>query len=328
MSGNARWNDPIPDSLANRLQLEGNVVYALPGRLLDLVETHLLGAIGKPDIDDAREVARLANERLCVAFRNKELVQYQFLAEGREPITAELLRKAGSKFAEHIADQASNTVSQFFRYTQAYFGWLFNQDEYWSDLDMLIADESEEEALLTAPKPAIFDAGKFTVAESGHAMRIQNYKTFFSKWRLQTLATFDLPVCLAPQLTETTVYNSGAPEGTINPVIPDIFPIDGQGRVSAALESAGFSLDAPHLESWKEISSSSSRKKKRVDTYCRQFVLQHYWRTITQRYAEQLNRKVNQLDAVFGAFFDVSVDMIRADRKELGDHLRRPLINR
>lgn len=322
------WHSPIPASLSERLGIAGCVFYPLPTPLVDPVKKYLLDTIRMDAVADEREISKLADERGAAAFRDGVPIRYRYLVDRRPPLTAELLREAGSNFAEKAVDEASVLLSHDFRYAQAYCGWLMNQSEYWSDLDKLVAGEHQDSVELPAPKAAILTSGKLPIATEDQAADIHRYKTFYGKWRLQTLETHDLPLCVSPQLTGTTVYAPNSPEGTINPMIPDIFPIDGKGLVSSALEAASRSAHAPHLDSWKELIGSSSRTKKRVDTFGRQFVLQHYWRVLTQRYPEALARKVMVLDAIFAEYFGVSVDMIRSDRRELDVLLERRLSNR
>jgi hypothetical protein len=325
---NVRWHSAIPDALSNRLNLAGNLFYPLPTTLADLLDQHLAKAIGGTAVSDEREIADLADQRDAAALRDGVAVQYPFLIDRSPPLTVEILQAAGSKVPEKVMEELGATLSHAFRYAQAYCGWLLNQNEYWSDLEQLVSHEDEASSKLPAPKFRILGGTQLPLADAVQSIDVQRYKCFYEKWRLQTLTTHDLPLCVSPQLTGTTVYNPNAPAGTINPVIPDIFPIDGKGMVNKSLEAATRSTIAPHLQSWKELICSTSRTKKKLDTYRRQFVLQHYWRVLTQRYPEALGRKVMKLDELFSNYFNLSTDIIRSDRSALAMLLERHVSNR
>ncbi len=326
--GDVRRHTDISDALSQRLQLRGHLFYPLPTPLVELVDQQLAKTIGKAAVADEREIADLADQRDAAAFRSGVAVQYPYLIDRSPALTIEVLRAAGAKDPKKVLEDLGGTLPHYFRYSQAYCGWLVSQTAFWSDLDQLVAQEDIESSKLPAPVPAILGGETLPLATAEQAADIQRYKEFYEKWRLQSLATHDLPICLSPQLAATTVYNLASPAGTINPVIPDIFPIDGSGMLNRSLEAARRSVHAPHLELWKDLISSSSRLKKKLDTYGRRFVFQHYWRVLTQRYPEQLARKVMKLDGVFAGYFDVSPDMIRSDRSDLELLLERRLSNR
>ena len=153
------------------------------------------------------------------------------------------------------------------------------------------------------------------------------FKSFCEKWRLQGMATLDLPIALAPQLTPASFYHPSPYPGSVSPFMPDIFPVNAKGSNALALENSRMSIDAPHLEEWKSLTSTSSRQKKKIGRYARQFCLQHYWRILLQRYPQQLHKRKSAIEEAFGRYFDDNPSTIRRDGQEMAVLIDRPLSN-
>ena len=146
-----------------------------------------------------------------------------------------------------------------YRHAQGYCGWLLQQKAYWQDLRVVVnlfRDHFRDELL---PQQVF---GALEEAELVEEPRPSTtaFTEFCEKWRLQGMATLDLPVPIQPQLTPTSAYTPKSHPASATPFLPDIFPLDSKGPLASSLESAQSGIHAPHLDEWKAIISISSRQ--------------------------------------------------------------------
>ncbi len=317
----------FPEVNHRQISFDKTVVYPLPEKLRQSVEKCLRDSIDAESLDFEKELTKHAREHRCAAFRWKSPLVYPMLIDYLPPLTVDLMQQAGStKMTEKSTNLANRNLGFFARYSKAYCGWLVSQSEYWKDVDLLLeTGVMQDGTSICAIPPVSVPKDMRVEADSDTAASIVVIHEFYAKWRLKNLATMDWPIILQPLLTPTTPYTSNSPRGTINPVYPDIFPIDGDGILSNILNDASQSNDAPHLSSWRTVISRDSRLKKRVDSFARRFEFQHYWRVLNERYPNELAKSVNALDSCFAEYFDVSADTIRSDRRALHCAINRPL---
>ncbi|TWU18609.1 hypothetical protein [Allorhodopirellula heiligendammensis] len=178
------WHTDISNALIQRLQLRGRLFYPLPSPLIELVDNELATAIGKAAVADEREIAELADQRGAAALRGGEAVQYPYLIDRSPALTIEVLRAAGSKEPEKVLEELGDTLPHYFRYSQAYCGWLVSETAFWSDLDQLVAQEDIESYKLPAPVPALLGGEALPHATAEQAAIMQRYQEFYKKWKL------------------------------------------------------------------------------------------------------------------------------------------------
>ena len=354
---------PLPTStdiadLFSETENSSRLVYTLPESLIYFLSPNT-GVVGLLDKDcQLRELglAQLSHPQSWVAFRELESdshltgVKYSRLQDLQEAVPplrlselrsqlTEAIRKSGQDPADHLGEfdavstekssrEIYDVLSMNHRYSQGYCGWLLQQREYWTDLDHLM--ERFNESLINQLLPhQVFTrpTGAELIDDENEKAAVSGFKAFCFKWRLQGLATLDLPIVVEPQYTATTIYTPNSPANSVSPHIPDIFPMEASGPASSALENARLSISAPHLEDWKNLMSAGSKAKKRVERYSRQFRLQHYWRVVCQRYPKQMHKKKLKLTAVFADFLSVSESMIKRDVQDMAVLLDRPVSN-
>jgi hypothetical protein len=318
----------IPDRLISHFEMESGLVYALPEELLDALKQPLHKVLTPQVFSDECELSAVAELCECVAFRRCLPVRVPRLAQSIKPVTANDLASTRVPCGNSERQSADLTayLENAHRYSRGYCGWLVQQREFRSEIDSL--RETHGEALSVTERgfpPMQLGLERIPGYPEYTDEVVQCVQAIYRKWRLQQLATIDLPVPHEPQMAAANAYVQGGAEGCITPHIPDIFPIDGTGPVVKQMENARNSLHAPHLNEWKRLIGSTSHQKKQVATYARQFQFQHYFRVIRQRYPDQLQHKKGVLYESFASWFGASKDTIERLASKLDDLLDRPL---
>lgn len=357
-------NDPplrLPTStdiadLFSEAECSSRLVYTLPESLIYYLSpnTGVVGLLDKACQLRELDFCKLSHPQSWVAFREQAPdshltgVNYSRLQELHEAVPplrlgelrsqlsaairnsgqdpADQLGEFDAKSTEKSSQEIYDVLSMNHRYSQGYCGWLLQQQEYSTDLNQLLTlfNDSLKNQLL--PQQVFTQpTGAEMIDDENAKAAVSGFKAFCIKWRLQGLATRDLPIVVEPQYTATTIYNPNSPANSVSPHIPDIFPMEASGPASSALENARMSISSPHLEEWKNLVSAGSKAKKRVERYSRQFRLQHYWRVVRQRYPKQTYKKKSQLTAIFAEYFQVSEAMIRRDSQAMDILLDQPL---
>ena len=302
------------------------LIYTFPLRLIECFRTakhdHGPSLLENQSVERELAFSRPTDGPDQVGFRqestsgNFSIVNFRFLGDMPGPITADFLRQAGSDHPVAAAEGFNTIFEPFYTISQGYCGWLLQQEAYWRDLDSVLGlfgdslgDGLLPQQVFTAPEGA-------KLAEEPDIPTLA-YKSFCEKWRLQGMTTLDLPLIIQPQLTAKTIYTPNTHPGSVTPFLPDIFPVDAKGVNAEALENARMNIDSPHLQEWKSLISISSRKRREIGPYARQFRLQHFWRVLKQRYPDQLHRRKAVIEEAFGRYFDVNSRVIGRDSQEL-----------
>ena len=310
------------------------LIYAFPERLVECFQTGDKDAasslVNKDSVNRELALSTLSSFRNQVAFRQEaisgttSIVNFDFLGDTPGPISPEVMKQAGSKHPVKAAEEFNTVFAPHYRHVQGYCGWLLQQEAYWRDLEAVVdlfSDNFDGELL---PQQVFGAVQGADLVEEPRQSTIA-FIEFCKKWRLQGMGTLDLPVSIQPQLTPTSLYTPNSPPASVTPFLPDIFPLDSKGPLASSLESARIGIKAPHLDEWKAIIAISSRQKKKVDRYARQFCLQHYWRVLLQRYPTQLRKRKSAIEEAFGRYFDVDSTVIRRDAQEMAILIDRSL---
>lgn len=321
--------------LYSESEVSPSLVYCFPKRLIACFES-IKGDVApslldKDSVSRELRLAELLTQRDQIAFRKSDhsetyfVVSYRYLGDIPGPIKPEDLRLAGSKHPQEAADEFNSVFEPYYLHVQGYCGWLLQQESYWRDLRTVIGLFGDELKTSLLPQQTFSTPKQGELVEGGHAPT-EAYKTFCEKWRLQGLATLDLPVVVAPQLTSVNLYNPRPYPGCVSPFLPDIFPLDSGKPISKALDQARLGIDAPHLTEWKEMIAVGSRKKRTVHRFAYEFRLQHYWRILLQRYPKQVHKRKPEIAEAFARYFaDKAARTIEDDSQKISVLLNRDL---
>lgn len=258
---------------------------------------------------------------------NGRILHYPYLTP-RTPLTldhasAQVLGKSLAE-VENIAriyEVRFRTIDEPLR---GYLGWLLSHAPFLDEHDQLLAKHGSEIQKHGFPSPVYASAPKkpkppTTRVKSRESQWMLEFRDFFKRWRLQTLAAPYLPIPLVPQLPDLR-YSSAtdAEHGQLQVSFYDIYPIPGQGVVVETMEDILRPLhQADHLAEWKDVIRKSNTAKNVFHRYQRRFQLQHFWRVLHSRYSADLHRKKQKLMSAFADYFGVSIDSIKTDVRRL-----------
>lgn len=315
------WNDPLPSTLVESFHLMGRLIYVIPEELVKAIQNVLAGVIKDRDRELEIELAREATKRNAIAFRNGCSIAFSRLALFPLPVDPDLLQGAADPVV--AAKEINDVLVEANGWCQAYMGWLLQNQDYRSDISTLAKIGCDYSSPLGTPPPypegVDGDYDQLFCAEHRSQVRV-----FCRKWRLDGFKTLDLPIPLEPHFV-CSPYNQNSRDGGSTPFIPDIYPIKGRGEVLDRIRASQPTQVPGHLVEWMDLIAPSSKKSPRLTSLARQFRLQHYWRVLHDRYAENLAGKKGRLYQAFAEFFDENEETIRKEVPKLKECLDVPL---
>jgi hypothetical protein len=323
----------VPPEYRDHPLLRERLFLALPRGLVDAVER--LGLHRRFD----ESIWRLENavaEQCCtneiVGFWSLQPVTYPLLRPISLVVTAEVAAEIGwtrdqMAVANGLGAQRSD---RFATICQAYAGWLLADRAFVAEHRQIFQDWQSEVATFGVPKmgPVVFDASRVPSAQQiadPHMQRfVEEFESFFVRWRLAGMAAPLLPEPLAPQLPVTLLQSvlGHMRHGGKTFYLPDTFPVPSRDELRDILEEALRGSEAPqHLRGWSEIVQATNVAKNAIPRYARLFRLQHYWRAIYERHGDRLRRSKAAVEEAMSVFFETSQDTIRHDLGLIASHL-------
>ena len=309
----ARWRD---DPL-----VQNRIYFTIPEKLFQLV----VKAVGEDRFSEEGrerefELGRaIGNHAMNVGYWNGEIIPYTYLAP-RRPLEFDVAwvakswgkGKAEVKMLLDDLDQSLETAESPIR---GYVGWLLMQRAFVDEHDRLVCRYQQELHRHGFPKPALFGTENAALERTTEKEWVAEFRKFYLRWRLQTLAAPGLPMPHAVQIPDMlTSVRTKSPEGVMTFSIPDIAPTFGQGIMPDIVEDALRGRPVlEHLSGWMSIVEKDNPGKKEIYTFERRFRVQHFWRVLKQRHAEALHRKKRTLRVAFAQFFKAGEDTIRRD---------------
>lgn len=313
---------PIPSKWAEDPWVRGKFYYTLPIALQD----RILQSVGRnrftaTDLLRERELAEATGEPdLYVGLWKNTWLQYAWLAPLR-PVElgsadAAMLGKNPAQ-AQQVERGLTERLWALEEPIRGYLGWLLANAQFLDEHDELFTKYAREIACEGLPMPILFEAAALTA--SGAPAWVNDWRQFCSRWRLQSFAGPYLPLPWAPQVPDRLgVAGSRTAEGVVTAVVPDTFPMTGEGLLREMLNEALRGGRIPqHLATWMQIVAKPSTAKHAVSTFARQFRLQHYWRLLHLRHPAAVHRKKQSLTTAFADFLGVSSDTIKNDLKRI-----------
>lgn len=312
----------LPLSWQNDPKFQNGLIFTVPPNLLKSVFLHSLYNGAYPDkVQHDVELSNCVNPlNDQVGVWKEAILLYPYLRP-RTPLhiaaaAAEVLGKTPVQ-GKHIARVLERRLAVFDNALRGYLGWLSTQHAFLDEHDALLSVHAERIHAHGFPKPMLTAASLPRVSDE-EASWGREFKTFFERWRLQTLAAPYLPIPLAPQLPAITAH------GQNQFSIPDIYPTQGTGMINEIMEDVLHEHHgSPHLTEWMAFIGKGNTAKNGMPAYGRRFQLQHFWRILTHRYPSELHGKKGVLCNAFADYFNVSEDTIKGDlrliRKNLGN---------
>lgn len=223
---------------------------------------------------------------------------------------------------------ANERTAYFSKIARGIAGWLLTNPQFLDEHDALLgrwrkqieARARRRELLLLAELGMVRSIAS-DISENGFD---EDVVKFLVRWRLLKLAGPELPEPLRPMLAGlfpiSIVQQLIDAGGLFN--IPDTFPIPSRDELRGVLQDAlRPDEDVGHLAEWHKIVQGQNLAKNQIDRYARVRQVYCFWRSLHQRHAKSLHRKVEPLRRVFAKYLHVSEQSIKSDLSLIASRL-------
>jgi hypothetical protein len=330
-------DSPIPQHLLAHPALERPYHFTIPPELLDEAAGVLdMSRIDKNVLSADRELSLLVGDhRSAAGFENEHFIQYQRLCsqppvdQGLNPesLIAEMGWDINPSKLRGAFDEMKGQLAREERNVRAYCGWLMTNRLFVQEqIDLYQATRN---ALPGGLIPRLIDHPRSlpkrdNLTHDDAAVAIEQWRSFYRRWRLRYMAAPGLPVPLEAQIAP------GVPDFTpshlttevITVRLPFNHPIPSQDELREDISKANGTSVPKHLREWAKIVTASNTGKRTLDRFARLFELQHFYRIINERYGDALYLRGECLKKAFGAYLCVERATVHSDlvliRKRLG----------
>ena len=331
----------VPEQYRHHELVAGSVFYTLPVRLL----TELVGKCGRGSFDEdllQMEVAlseKIAHHPGLVGYSEKgEAITYSLLSSQHKLLwdasDAELDKMSATREKwETTRQQYTDRAAPFLDALRGYCGWLLTNREFLGERDELFATWEDRLARDGIPLsgPTMFGGVPHEelvrkVLDGEEVRFLQQFETFYARWRLQHLLTAELPEPLAPQIPLLTpvALLTHMKAGGVTLYQPDTMPIPSANLVRQMLDDVRMSHDNEHLAEWVRIVRKGRQNDHAVRAFGKIFVLHHYWMQLEQRHPLLFKGRVRQVHEAFAEFLYVSPDAVDKYRQKIRSRLPAP----
>jgi hypothetical protein len=192
----------------------------------------------------------------------------------------------------------------------AYRGWLLTNPQFLDEvLQLRLRWEPLIMQLGAIPSyPVTISAGPRTCrprnAVDVTAEFVGEWNTFFERWELQGLASWDLPVPVAPNLSGMANPPSVVrPQPQITIQIPAMMALPGNYPLESIIEDVRRSQLPAHLQGWDQVVQQKHPRNLRFQSFRNIFLL-HFFRdtVLAGRYRDRFAGRIEAIDRAFGVF--------------------------
>jgi hypothetical protein len=198
----------------------------------------------------------------------------------------------------------------------AYAGWLFTNRQFVDEFRSLKRDHG----LFLRPELPIRpvylgQADPRTLGLQGAVDPVTDaVRAFVLRWRLLTIIGPRTVLVPGPQTQHLFPPLGADPSETrVNASHPDILPLPGRDELRQQLESQRLESirDEEHLRQWADLVEAETLGRRRLDSLCLWYRLQHYLRVFHERHGDRLYRNQAAVQNAFAAFLGCSDSTIR-----------------
>jgi len=317
------------DKHAGLPHLQLDPLYAIPEKLLDAILRHCRGWIRPYEEGFERDLTALCLKHHWVGtFRGNGVVhfisQVPNSPDFQDPAFACFATPALAKHYFDFALQMSDVVHKL---RVAYLGWLLTSAQFQGEIYQLkerwnaVFSECE---YVRYPAPLSRSPEEGSPHASSTMDRVppgardvtdlfrQDFDSFFDRWKLLRLATWDLP--------EPAGGNIGGPAEVSRLCHVDREPsfqmssnlqLPARSPLRKALEDAQKANRASHLAEWSAICEQRHQQDLRYVRFQHIFYL-HFYRNVVlaSRYSDRFKDHVGELDRAFGEFLGIRPDTV------------------
>jgi hypothetical protein len=199
---------------------------------------------------------------------------------------------------------------------RGYAGWLVTNAYYRSELKVF--GNRWQRMIKRHGLPAVglqwmAATAKPQKRRSKHDRYLCGLASFCVRWRLQGLASLELPVPLGPHIpvAEPMLLLNQMRSGGFTMFLPDIFPVP----IREQLREIGLEIQAQriprHLAGWGRIVRREHGNTTGISRYGRMLAIHHYTSILKSRHPGIFKGNVKHIDSALGAFLDTSPENVR-----------------
>jgi hypothetical protein len=156
----------------------------------------------------------------------------------------------------------------------------------------------------------------------------QDFNSFYDRWQLQGLATWNLPQPRGANLSGIPWPASVASSATmVSMQVSPILPLPGDYPIRAMFEEAQRAQTPEHLQGWLQVQKQQHAGDLRYLRFRRMFLLDFYRDTVlAERYGNRFAGQLELLDRAFGRYLgNLSADSVKKLRIQMQALRRRDL---
>lgn len=323
----------VPDCYADHSLIRGRIFYTLPVGLLREVER----AVGRDAFaQDLVEMEYALAEQLdpvptLVGFDRGQAIEYALLTSAAVPLpqaSDDWLKRLNfdrvtyAAFCKKVAQQIGSYPAAL----RGYVGWLRTNPDFLDGRDQLFEKWPDQLAEHGIPQagPTFFGGIPYEklfypVQRSTMLDFLNDFDSFYTRWRLRHLKTRDLPEPLAPQIPLNTplALLSHMREGGVSLYQPDTMPVPPRDRLRNVLEDTRLARANDHLSEWIRIIRRSRRNDQAIALFGQVLSVHHYWTTLEDRHPRLFGGNIGRLQEAFSRFLCVSTDAVDKYRQRI-----------
>jgi hypothetical protein len=302
-------------------------LYTIPSDLLDPLVTHLPGWITAAEVAFEQDLQQLCQRHHAVGVFHGRPVHDLTLHRPDQPVLSEeLLQKLGwDQFwtpaqARQRVKIALERIDPLIERLDAYRGWLFSNPLFLNDLQQLKTRwENAVAKLGSIPSfpVQVPNAPKVRRPRKGRDVTrafARDFNSFYDRWELQGLATWDLPQPRGANLSGDLLPASVASSSTMISVqVSSILPLPAKYPLRSIVEEAQRTQSPAHLEGWLKVQKQQHAGDLRFTRFRRMFLIHFYRNTVlASRYGDRFAGHVEGIDRAFGQYLGkLGVDSIK-----------------
>lgn len=325
----------LPQTLRREPLLQVNPLYALPSSLLDALP-RTAGMWGPEDenLEIEERLAEHCNTYGIVGYSGGAPISYDLLKDPnlRSDIFRDLIDECARRSQRPPLTRRQRATLRrraagAIQVQRGYAGWLVTNSTYRSELEELIERWRRQIAQHRLPAAGLTWMAASAPRRKLRAKRdkyLRALADFCVRWRLQGLASLDLPTPLGPHIpvAEPYLLLRHMRVGGFAMFLPDTFPVPSR----EGLRDAGMVIQAQrtpeHLADWVNIVRREGNPAGGISRYGHVLAIWYCRTVLKSRHPTLLGKNTSAIDAAMADCLAVSADYVRKlrglIRKRLG----------
>ncbi len=323
------WNDDVERFKASHGAeiLNSELVYPLPHDLIVAVHEKISSWFSDAELAAEKNLTDLCKAHHAIGIFHGRPATYPLFNRPEVPwLSEELFQRLG--WGEYFTIQQARRgfrlcfeqLDPLWERLLAYVGWLLTNPAFLAERDRLRARwENAIQILRAIPAYPVRVAEEKTQSrrprdgEDALADFVSDFNSFFERWQLQRLPTWDLPEPCGANLTgEQLPSNSSSSVGRFTISIPATLRLPAHFPLQKVLEEHQRQQTPEHLRAWMIVQNQQHKDGLNNRRFEHMFQLAFFRDTVlASRYRDRFDGNVTRIDQAFADFLSLGVDSIK-----------------